>query len=51
MSPDIVGETGNFIIYNYDALNRIVIGRTYFNIIPATLPFQYDGLQIDVNGN
>lgn len=50
-SPDQAGETQNFVIYNYDQLNRIVLGRTYSNLHVASLTFGYDGLQIDVNLN
>ncbi|CAD8049450.1 unnamed protein product [Paramecium sonneborni] len=49
LTPDDDGETNNFIVYNYDSLNKIVLGRTYANLHSASLIYQYDGLQIDVN--
>ncbi|CAK70993.1 unnamed protein product (macronuclear) [Paramecium tetraurelia] len=49
LTPDDDGETNNFIIYNYDSINKIVLGRTYANLHSASLIYNYDGLQIDVN--
>jgi hypothetical protein len=50
-SPDLAGETQNFILYNYDQSNKIVLGRTYSNLHLASVSFAYDGLQVDVNFN
>lgn len=37
LTPDDDGETNNFIVYNYDSLNKIVLGRTYANLHSASL--------------
>jgi hypothetical protein len=50
-NPDIAGDTLNFIIYNYDSVGKKILGRTYSNLNPASLHYEYDGLQIIVNND
>ena len=38
-TPETAGETTNFIIYNYDKVNKLVLGRTYSNLKIASLEF------------
>ena len=48
-SPDNDGATKNFIAYNYDSINKLVLGRTYPNLYIASLKFDYEGILISVN--
>jgi len=50
-SPDSKGTTSNFIAYNYDSINKKVLGRTYPNLFIASLTFAYDGYLISVNND
>ncbi|EGR28803.1 hypothetical protein IMG5_168390 [Ichthyophthirius multifiliis] len=50
-SPDIQGQTKDFIVYNYDSLNKIILGRTYNNLKIACITTTYEGKLIDVNNN
>jgi len=43
-TPENDGETKNFIIYNYDAANEIILGRTYSNLHISSLIYIFDGL-------
>lgn len=52
-SPDLEEETKNFIVYNYDKENMIVLGRSYNNLDISSMYFGYeiDKYFIDVNYN
>lgn len=48
-TPDDDGETHNFVVSNYDSLNKKVLSRSYSNLNPASLTYLYDGDLISVN--
>lgn len=48
-TPDSDGETSNFVISNYDIVNKKILSRTYANLNPASLTYTYDGDLITVN--
>jgi hypothetical protein len=49
MSPQLAGETLNFVVYNYDNSTEQILGRTFHSLNPSSLKFDYDGAQIWVN--
>ncbi|KAL4482744.1 hypothetical protein ABPG73_021404 [Tetrahymena malaccensis] len=50
-TPDSSGPTNNFIAYNYDSINQVVLGRSYPNLFIASLSFSYQGKLITVNND
>ena len=50
-TPDLAGDTLNFVVSNYDSANKKILSRTYANLNPASLHFAYDGLLISVNND
>lgn len=48
-TPDLEGETFNFVISNYDSSNKRIISRTYSTLNPASITYTYDGYLITVN--
>lgn len=38
-----------FIVANYDSVGKRVLGRTYSNLNPSSLVYEYDGEEIVVN--